>query len=167
MPYRWTESSDQTDLTLWPHRSLPRRGFAAMILITFFLIILPLFTLLGTILLWGMLPFLLGAVAALWWGLERSYRDGDIRERLILTPTQVQLTHIRRKSAPLTWDCNAYWARSNLHETGGRLPNYVTLSGNGREVEIGAFLTEDERISLYNELTRALDRHRNTAKDPQ
>jgi uncharacterized membrane protein len=32
----------------------------------------------------------------------------------------------------------------------------VTLSGNGREVEIGAFLSEDERKSLFKELQSAL-----------
>jgi uncharacterized membrane protein len=33
------------------------------------------------------------------------------------------------------------------------VPNYVTLSGAGREVEIGAFLSEDERKALYGELS--------------
>jgi uncharacterized membrane protein len=32
----------------------------------------------------------------------------------------------------------------------------VTLKGMGREVEIGAFLSEDERIELYIELHKAL-----------
>jgi uncharacterized membrane protein len=34
------------------------------------------------------------------------------------------------------------------------VPNYVTLSGNGREVEIGAFLSEDERKALYQDLAQ-------------
>ena len=36
------------------------------------------------------------------------------------------------------------------------MPFYVTLNGNGREVEIGAFLSEDERKSLYEELRSEL-----------
>ena len=43
-----------------------------------------------------------------------------------------------------------------MHKTGGPVPNYVTLSGKGREVEIGAFLSEDERVSLFGELEDAL-----------
>ena len=43
----------------------------------------------------------------------------------------------------------------------GPLPNYVTLSGNGREVEIGAFLSEDERKSLFKELKSALASYHN------
>jgi uncharacterized membrane protein len=40
------------------------------------------------------------------------------------------------------------------------VPQYLTLSGNGREVEIGAFLSEEERLALYPELTAALARAR-------
>jgi uncharacterized membrane protein len=43
-----------------------------------------------------------------------------------------------------------------MHERGGPVPNYVTLTGDGREVEIGAFLSEEERISLFDELTKKL-----------
>mgnify|MGYP001627962908 FL=1 len=54
------------------------------------------------------------------------------------------------------WTCNAFWARLNLHPSGGPVPYYVTLSGGGREVEIGAFLSEDERKALYDDLQRRL-----------
>ena len=49
----------------------------------------------------------------------------------------------------------------SLHETGGPVPNYVTLSGNGREVEIGAFLSEDERVELFSELQARFNDYRN------
>jgi uncharacterized membrane protein len=50
----------------------------------------------------------------------------------------------------------------HLYGTEGPLPNYVTLSGNGREVEIGAFLSEDERKSLFKELTERVRCYRNS-----
>ncbi len=85
MPYEWSTCSDptpQTRLTLWPHRSLPRRGFAAFILGTFTLITIPLYPLLGTVVLWGLLPFLLMAVGGVWWALERRPHDARLREEL-------------------------------------------------------------------------------------
>lgn len=160
MPYEWTASSEPTGtvrhLRLWPHRSLPRRGFAAFILGTFTLITIPLYPLLGTIVLWGLLPFLLLAVAGLWWGLERSYRDGTLNEELTIDAEQVHLTRTDPKGATKEWECQSYWAKATMHEKGGPVPYYVTLSGKGREVEIGAFLSEDERKVLYGELSDAL-----------
>ena len=51
MPYRWTTQTtpDQPVLILWPHRSLPRRGFAAMILFAFTMGTIPLYGLLGSV----------------------------------------------------------------------------------------------------------------------
>ena len=157
MPYTWTQSPDHArSLRLWPHRSLPRRGMAAFILATFTMISIPLFAVLGTAVLWGLLPFLMAAVAALWWGLERSYRDGNILEELTLDPGHIHLTRTNPKGDRQEWDCNSYWARAELHPLGGPVPFYVTLTGNGRTVEIGAFLSEDERKDLFNELSEAL-----------
>lgn len=158
MPYRWSAESGagQTEtLILWPYRSLPRRGFAAFLLATFALICIPLFAVLGTVVLWGLLPFILAAVAALWWGLERSYRDGELREELTLTPERAHLVRTDPRGRRQEWECNAYWVRVEMHVKGGPVPFYVTLKGAGREVEIGAFLSEDERRALYGELTDA------------
>lgn len=43
-----------------------------------------------------------------------------------------------------------------LHVKDGPVPNYVTLKGNSREVEIGAFLSEEERKQLHRDLLAAL-----------
>ncbi len=162
MPYCWTSNdlNTRTVLTLWPHRSLPRRGFAAIILLAFALGTIPLYGLLGSVALWGILPFILIVVGALWWGLERSYRDGDILEDLCLDNTMLTLTHRPARGAVQQWDCNVYWARCELHAHGGPVPHYVTLTGNGRTVELGSFLSEDERKNLFSELNDFLCRYK-------
>ncbi|GAB4307909.1 MAG: DUF2244 domain-containing protein [Roseovarius sp.] len=143
-------------LILWPHRSLPRRGYAGFILLTFALITLPLYPLLGTAMVWGLLPFLLLAVAGLWWALARSYRDGQLREELTISPRRVHLLRTDPDGRQREWDCESYWTRVHLHDSDGPVPDYVTLAGKGREVEIGAFLSQDERRALYDELRAAL-----------
>lgn len=155
MPYRWTPDQP-TVLTLWPYRSLPRRGFAAMILMAFTLGTIPLYGLLGTVLLWGILPFVLLVVAALWWGLERSYRDGDVIEELSRKGDDLHLVHRPARGEAKTWQSNIYWVRVELHPTGGPVEDYVTLNGGGRTVEIGRFLSEDERRLLFDDLTNYL-----------
>src|SRR6056297_2914826 len=97
MPYEWTFDTDTaraSSLKLWPHRSLPRKGFAAFILATFVMITIPLYPLLGTVVLWGLLPFLLMAVGGIWWALERSYRDARMSEELLIGPEGVHLTRV-------------------------------------------------------------------------
>ncbi len=165
MPHYWTHASGKGDrtqpvtvLTLWPHRSLPPKGFAAIIMMAFLLITVPLFGLLGTVLLWGLLPFMLMAVGALWWALRRSYRDGYITEALTQTGDMLTLTHETARGEVKDWECNIYWVRAEIHLREGPVPNYVTLSGNGRTVEIGAFLSEDERKVLFTELQEFLKR---------
>lgn len=123
-----------------------------MVLMAFTFGTLPLFGLLGTVALWGVLSFILIMVAALWYGLERSHRDRDICEELSLDSHQLSLIHRPARGHAKTWTCNIYWARTEMHVNGGPVPHYVTLTGNGRMVEIGSFLSEDERKTLYCEL---------------
>jgi uncharacterized membrane protein len=155
MPYEWTKTDGAKTLRLWPHHSLPRRGFVGFIGGTALLISLPLFFVLGSAVLWGLLPFFVAAVAGMYWALERNYRDGDILEVLTFHTTRLHLSRHGPRGRHQVWEANPHWARVELHQTGGPVPNYITLRGGPREVEIGAFLSEEERIALSAELERA------------
>ncbi|MBU2980863.1 DUF2244 domain-containing protein [Lentibacter algarum] len=156
MPYSWSRTSKAETLTLRPHRSLPIRGFAIVFLSIFLFAMIPLFGLIGTSLLWGMLPFVLLTLSGLYWAFMHTYRTGDAREVLHITAEQVTLTHTPPKGPPLTWECNTHWARAQIYVKDGPVPHYITLAGNGREVELGSFLSEDERKQLIGELKTAL-----------
>lgn len=158
MPYKFepTSPSHFHIMELWPHSSLPIKGFAWTIWMTFILISVPLFMTLGTILFWGLLPFLMLTVAALYWAITRNYKDRSIRETLIQENDTWTLKRVNPKGDTQTWACNSYWIKANIYSNGGPVKNYITLSGNGREVEIGAFLTEEERLTLFQEISEAL-----------
>ena len=65
MPYEWLPPDGATQrLHLWPHRSLNQRGFVWFIGLTAALIALPLFGVIGSPVVWALLPFLLAAI----WG---------------------------------------------------------------------------------------------------
>lgn len=149
-------------LTLWPHRSLPRKGFALFILITFGMLMFPLFGLLGTTALWGMLPFLLGTLALTWKLLERNYADAKLTEVLSLWQDRVELTHSAPGKPVLSWTANPHWVRVEIHPKGRPVENYLTLKGGARDAEIAAFLSPQERKVLYGEICDALARTRNT-----
>lgn len=157
MPYHWEDTSDaEQRLRLWPHNSLPPRGAMAVVLAVFLFGLIPLLAVLGSVLLWGLLPFLLLTVAGLWLAFEANYRARSVHEVLTLSGTQAHLVRHAPRAPRQEWQCNRYWARPEIHPTGGPVPNYVTLSGEGRVVEIGAFLSEEERVSLYDDLVKRL-----------
>lgn len=160
MPYEWmpteTQGGPKAELHLWPFRSLPRRGFVWVMGMGFALMLIPLLALLGSATLWWLLPFALGAMGALWFFIEKSYKDGEILEELLIWSDRMTLTRHGPRGALREWEANPYWVTVHLHKKGGPVPNYVTLKGDGREVEIGAFLSEKERPELFEELNAAL-----------
>lgn len=157
MPYEWLPpENDAERLHLWPWRSLPRRGFVWFIAATAGLITLPLLAVLGTRVLWGLLPFLVLAVGGIWWALQKSWRDGEILEDLQISPDRITLSRYGPGKKRQDWQANPHWVRVSRYETGGPVPQYLTLSGGPREVEIGSFLTPDERLRLEWELRRKL-----------
>jgi uncharacterized membrane protein len=157
MPYEWLPPEGGEDrLHLWPHRSLTQSGFVWFIGATSALIAVPLVGILGSPVLWALLPFLVGAIWAIWFALRKNGRDREIVEDLRLSRQRLHLVRHGPKGRRQAWEANPYWVRVTLHESGGPVPNYLTLKGDGREVELGAFLSEDERIALRQDLKERL-----------
>lgn len=157
MPYEWLPSTDNEHrLHAWPHRSLTQRGFVWFLGITASLIALPLLFVLGKPVVWALLPFLVAAIGALWFALRKNGRDRDILEDLTLSPARVTLLRHGPRGKRQDWEANPHWLRVTLHPEGGPVPQYLTLKGKGREVELGAFLSEAERVALGQELTARL-----------
>lgn len=153
MPYEWLPPQDgEQRLHLWPHRSLTQSGFVGFVGLTAALIAVPLFGTLGSPVLWALLPFLLGTIWAIWFALRKNGRDRDIVEELTLSADRISLVRHGPKGQRQDWAANPYWVRVTLYASGGPVPNYLTLKGEGREVELGAFLSEEERVALTDEL---------------
>lgn len=164
MPYQWSDNDDgSVRLQLWPYRSLPKRGFVLVIGLLAGLLTLPLLALLGSALLWGLLPFLLLTVAGVWWGLASSYRSAEVLEDLRIAPAEIVLNRRDPGAPPRHWHADPYWVNVEIHSDAGPVPSYLTLTGGPRRVELGAFLTPDERQRLHGELCVALAKARTAA----
>ncbi|MEM7489385.1 MAG: DUF2244 domain-containing protein [Pseudomonadota bacterium] len=144
------------EVELWPHNSMTPEGFVAMIGGSFAMLCIPFVGLLGTAALWGILPFGLGVLALLWFGLKRSLKDRDIHERLTVTPDNAMLVRRDPDGATRDWACNPYWVRVEMHDRVGSVKDYLTLEGGERRVEIGAFLTPEERRLLRQRILGVL-----------
>jgi uncharacterized membrane protein len=169
MPYQWTPDHhtlatlpDQTTaeplirLDIWPHRSMPNKGFKAAIWLMFLAGCLPVLAFIGTAAFWVLLAGLLITLAALWTALRLSDRE-HLREELLIWPDKVTLTHWTAKGLRKDWQANPYWTKLHLRADGGPVEQYLTLhssaTDNGRAVELAAFLSPEERQTLYHDLT--------------
>lgn len=170
MPYEWTTAAPGTMSTeqpsalleAWPHQSLTASGFTWFIGLTAALLTLPLMVLLGTTLVWIFMLFFVATLAAIWHAIMHNRADLSILEELSLWPDRLNLTQSRPRSPVLEWEAQPYWVEVRLRHD-GPVENYLTLSGGGREVELGAFLSPEERETLHGELTEKLSALRNVA----
>jgi len=158
----WAERQDAPvyRVCLWPNRSLSPAGKRTVLIVAAIGLAVPLGPALGTPVFWGLLPFVLGALGFLWLGFRRSDFDGGLTEDLMLWPDEMRVERREPDGRVLRWRAAPYWVRLRLHEEGARVENYLTLKGGGREIELGAFLSPDERAALKDEVESALARVR-------
>ncbi len=141
-------------IRLTPHQSLSRSGFVTFISLTFVLMLVPLTAFVGTMLWWGLAPFVLATLALIWLMLKRSWRDGTLMEELRLWPERIEILRANPRGPAQHWHANPYWVRLNLYPT--PVEQYLTLTGGEREVELGRFLTPEERKTLHDHLMARL-----------
>ena len=147
------------ELTIWPHRSLTPRGFQWTVVLVALGLGLPLVGLIGTMAAWGLLPFLIVALIGFYAAIQRSYADGRLTEQLRLWPDLITVERREPRGRVLRWDANPFWVQPRLNEN-AKIEKYLTLKGNGREIELGTFLSPGERESLYADISAALGRIR-------
>jgi uncharacterized membrane protein len=153
MPYQLTRpDTNHALLRLWPHNALEPKGFVTVIAATATVLSLPLVALLGHPVMWGLLPFALISLWGLWFALRRNWRDRSVLEEMHMNRTGVHLRRINPRGLVQEWHADPHWVALNMIPKGGPVRHYLTLTGGGREVELGAFLTPEERISLHEEL---------------
>jgi uncharacterized membrane protein len=150
-------------LTIWPHRSLSRRGWTVVLALLAAGLAVPLVPLIGTKAGWAMLPFLAGALVAVFLAVRRSHLDARLTEELRLWPDLIAVERREPDGTVRRWHANPFWVRPRLRDA--HIEKYLTLEGGGRAVELGAFLSPGEREALYAEISAALARLRAGPKE--
>ena len=146
------------ETTLWPNRSLGRTGFRttmAILALGFAIPILPFMWAGGF---WILLPFVITAFIALWLAFKMNNRQGRLREHISLWHNLLAIERHEVSGDVKRWQANPYWLRIKLVEEGGPIDNYLTLIGSDREIELGAFLSPEERAALKGELETHINR---------
>ncbi len=117
----------------------------------------PLLSIGGTAVFWGLLPFLLFAFAGLWFAIRRNGRNLTMSEKLWVWRDEVRVERREPNGQRLRWQAEPMRVRLRIHKD-AHIEDYLTLSGGGRIIELGAFLSPEERVSLADEIEMALTR---------
>jgi uncharacterized membrane protein len=152
-------------VTLWPNRSLSQRGFRLVMGLVALGLAIPVLPLLGTPVGLALLPFVSLPLLGLWWSLRRNTADGRLVEHLAIWPDAIRVERHEPDGTIRAWDANPYWVRLALRDD-GPVENYLTLRASGREIELGAFLSPEERTDLHRQLADALNSARITPVAP-
>ena len=88
----------------------------------------------------------------------QSYADSSLKEIVKISPKEISVTRVEPNGEKNFWKANSYWAKIKLYPQGEIVENYLTLCGNNREIELGAYLSPNERTLVRERLETALNR---------
>ena len=93
-------------------------------------------------------------IGGVWYAIQHSFRRGQTAEELLLNRRTAQVIRRDPGGGLREWTTNSYWLRPILRR--GPVESYLTLTDGKREIELGAFLTPQERRHLHDDLLRRL-----------
>jgi uncharacterized membrane protein len=146
------------DAVLSPHRSLPPRGFAVLMLglaAVSFCVSLG-FVLRGA---WPVTPFFGLDVLLVYWAFRINYRHARLREELRLTEDSLTVERVSIYGERRRWQFQPFWLRVTLEEK-DEDTNRLVLASHGRALVVGSFLGPAERRGVASALKDALSRWR-------
>ena len=90
----------------------------------------------------------------------KSYSPETVKEVVLIGPKEISITRFEANGKQNFWKANNYWVKVKLYPEGQIVENYLTLVGNNREVELGAYLSPNERVLVQQRIESALSRVR-------
>lgn len=106
---------------------------------------------------WPILPFAGLELAALGAALSFSMRRGRMRELIRVDESNVTVSKSHGDQVH-EYEFQRPWTRVHLQRSSaGNWPSRLSLRSMGRSVEVGAFLTDEERDGLRGRLTEVID----------
>jgi uncharacterized membrane protein len=156
MPDMEENKSRRWSVTLTPHRSLSREGFAVLMLI------IVLINLVGGLLFmvsgaWPIAGFMGLDVLLIWWAFRQNFADAKCVERITIEQDLVTLQRLSAGGTEEKLEFNRRWLQVELEYDAAReMVGRLLLVYRGALTEVGSFLGRDERQSLSKALRAAL-----------
>lgn len=148
----------QLDVVLYPNCSLGRMGFAVLMaaIVLVSAAVGAGFMMVGA---WPVTGFLGLDVLLLYLAFRWNYRQARRAEFVRLDQDGLTVRRLEPDGRSRGWRFEPYWVRVSVDQQ-TRNDHRLVLSSHGQRLEIGAFLTTDERLELAHALNEALRAHR-------
>ena len=104
---------------------------------------------------WPVTPFMGVDVLALAWAFFNSNRAAKKREELELSRSELRVDYYPARGEPRNVGLNPYWVKVELDEP-PRGRSAITLASHGKRLQIGSFLSPNDRASFAKALINAL-----------
>ena len=121
------------NMTLWPNRSLEKKSFYILIIMTLSAMMIPIIPFLGTNFLLVILPFSLVTVLLLFLSIALNYETGKLYENVKIWPDLIEVKRYERNGVLKHWKANPYWIKVTLYEEDQKiqiLKLYLSKSSN-------------------------------------
>tara|TARA_X000001036_G_scaffold168757_1_gene159734 strand:- start:192 stop:695 length:504 start_codon:yes stop_codon:yes gene_type:complete len=143
-------------MKLMPNRSLSSEGTLVVFIILAIGLVIPIIPFLGseigiTLTLFSGFTFYLFLFF-----LGKSFQSGQLYEEIWISSEKIEITHKEKNKKKLTWEGNPFWTKVIMEDKVNKVENYLTIREKGRHIELGAFLSPEERIDLKSEIQNAL-----------
>ena len=152
------DASIRFDAVLHPHASLTPRGFFLLMafigLISFCAGVA--FVMAGA---WPVFGFFGIDIVLVYLAFKLNYRDARRYETLQLTDTTLTVERVAPSGKRERWRFQPYWLQVEIEDNPAP-ESALTLRSHGRIVEIGSFLTTEEKVDLANALRNELSKLR-------
>jgi uncharacterized membrane protein len=154
-----TEARPLFAATLTPHRSLSQAGYRIVIAILAIGTTIPgmIFFSMGA---WPVVGFLGLDILLIWWALSTSMRQGKQLEEVTLWADQLQLRQVSPNGKEQITRFNPFFVKLVLDRDMNERTTGLHLRTRDSDIEIGAFLSPDEKSSFGKVFGTALKKAR-------
>lgn len=146
--------------TLTPHRSLSRRGLRIVIALLVIVAGVPAMISLsyGA---WPVIGFLVLDVLLVWWALAAARRSAKRFEEITLWPDQLELRQVSGRGKEETRRFNPFFVKLVIDRDFNERITALHLRSRDADIEIGTFLSTDDKTTFAKAFGTALKRARN------
>lgn len=143
---------------LYPHRSLDKNGFLILMcaIIGLSSLIAGYFWSKGA---WPVIGFFGIEVLIVWLAFRASYLSAHDYETVVLTQTELVIQEYSNRQGPKHWSFNPAWVQILIDDP-VQHNSPLTIMSHGKGVQIGTFLTPQERLDFANALRDAVGKLR-------